>query len=395
MDDATLRDLLVDMESDRVERKASLADRDKIRQAICAFANDLPNRGQAGVVVIGQYDDGSYANLRVDDALLKTLADMRSDGNITPFPTMAVEKRTVDGREIAIAVVEPSYFPPVRFHGRTWIRIGPRRGVATQEEELRLVEKRQARDTPFDIHALPNAKLEDLNALLFEQTYLPAAVAPEVLEQNGRSTIEQLASLRFTDGSGLPTVLGILVLGHDPRRYIPCAYMQFLRIAGTALTDPIHDQREISGPLPDVLRTLDAVLHVNISVGLELNAQTVEVRRPDYPVLALQQLARNAILHRRYEGTNAPVRIHWFSDRIEILSPGGPFGQVTSKNFGRGDVTDYRNPHLAEAMKILGYVQRFGIGIPMAQRALADNGNPPATFVVEDTHVLAITRRPL
>jgi ATP-dependent DNA helicase RecG len=104
-------------------------------------------------------------------------------------------------------------------------------------------------------------------------------------------------------------------------------------------------------------------------------------------------LARNAILHRTYEGTNAPVRINWFSDRIEIHSPGGPFGQVTKENFGQPGVTDYRNPHLAEAMRVLGYVQRFGLGIQIARQMLADNGNPPPEFDVEQNFILALVRR--
>ncbi len=98
-------------------------------------------------------------------------------------------------------------------------------------------------------------------------------------------------------------------------------------------------------------------------------------------------------MHRTYEGTNAPVRITWFSDRIEMQNPGGPFGQVTRQSFGQPGITDYRNPHLAEAMKNLGYVQRFGVGIQLARQELAKNGNPPLEFVVEDAHVLAIVRR--
>lgn len=53
MDDAELEKLLKDLESDRVERKASPSDRDKIRQAICAFANDLPNHQKPGVLFMG------------------------------------------------------------------------------------------------------------------------------------------------------------------------------------------------------------------------------------------------------------------------------------------------------------------------------------------------------
>lgn len=87
------------------------------------------------------------------------------------------------------------------------------------------------------------------------------------------------------------------------------------------------------------------------------------------------------------------VHIYWFSDRIEIHNPGGPFGQVNRENFGHPGVTDYRNPHLAEAMKNLGYVQRFGLGIQIARDQLKKNGNPPPTFEPREENVLAILRR--
>lgn len=78
---------------------------------------------------------------------------------------------------------------------------------------------------------------------------------------------------------------------------------------------------------------------------------------------------------------------------LEILSLGGPFGQVSCENFGQPGITDYRNPHLAEAMKNLGYVQRFGIGIQMARRELEKNGNPPLEFNVQPENVLVVIRR--
>lgn len=56
-------------------------------------------------------------------------------------------------------------------------------------------------------------------------------------------------------------------------------------------------------------------------------------------------------------------------------------------------ITDYRNPHLAEAMKNLGYVQRFGLGIELARQQLLKNGNPPLEFTVEDAHVLVTVKK--
>jgi ATP-dependent DNA helicase RecG len=387
MGDQELEALLKDLESDRVERKASAADGKKIRQVICAFANDLANSKKAGVLFLGVNDDGTCSHL-----LLK-LADIRSEGNILPIPVMSVAKKIINGCELAVVIVDPSDFPPVRYEGRTWIRVGPRRATATAEEERRLNEKRRAGDLPFDLRPVPSATLEDLNLRLFEQSYLPAILAPEVIEENQRSPTQQLASVRFStaEPESCPTVLGILVIGTEARQFIPGHYIQFLRIDGTELGDPIKDQKEISGPLLEILRVLDETLQINISTASDITREPLELQQPDYPIAALQQLARNAVMHRTYEQTNAPVKVYWFNDQVEISNPGGLFGQVTPDNFGK--VTDYRNPHLAAVMKDLGYVQRFGYGIPTAKRVLEKNGNPAPQFTLDDTYTVAVIRR--
>lgn len=83
--------------------------------------------------------------------------------------------------------------------------------------------------------------------------------------------------------------------------------------------------------------------------------------------------------------------MYWFADRIEISNPGGLFGQVNQSNFGKG-ATDYRNPLLAEVMRNLGYVQRFGAGIPLALEDLRKNGNPQPEFRFEPSSFLVIVR---
>lgn len=395
MDDQELEKLLADLESDRVERKSSLANKDKICEAICAFANDLPNHQSPGILFIGVNDNGACAQLPINDQLLLTLSELRSNGNILPFPRMDVQKKVLKGCEVAVIVVVPSDDPPVRFNGRIWIRVGPRRAIATQQEERHLTEKRRFRNLPFDLYPQSFASLDDLDQDLFYRLYLPATLPLDIIEQNHRTFEQQLTALRFmsTEPQFKPTTLGILVIGKDPRQLIPGAYVQFVRFDGTDLTAPIKAQREINGPLQDLLRMLDETFEAHISIASDIVTGPVETRHPDYPIVALQQLARNAILHRIYEGTNAPVRIYWFSDRIEIQNPGGPFGQVNRSNFGTPGITDYRNPHIAEAMKNLGYVQRFGMGISLAQKELRNNGNPPAEFQAEDTYVLVTLRK--
>lgn len=394
LSDSDLVILLRDLESDRVERKASISDKNKIKEAICAFANDMPDYKLPGVIFIGVNDDGGCSGLSVTDELLRSIAGMRDDGNILPFPMMTVQKKILNGCEMAVVEVNPSYETPVRYNGRVWIRVGPRRAMATAPDERRLSEKRRTSDLPFDQKTMQGASLDVLDIESFKREYLPSAIAHEVLEQNQRSTEQQLLSLRFIDSNFTPNVSAVLVFGKDPLQWVPCAYIQFLRIDGKDLTDPILDQKTISGPLAEMLLQLDEVLKINISVSGDVSKGSTEIKQCDFPFAALQQLSRNAVMHRTYEHTNAPVRIYWFTDRIEISNPGGLYGQVNKENFGSGQ-TDYRNPSLSEAMKTLGFVQRFGMGIPLARKELQKNGNPVPEFSFEMNSVLVIVRKRL
>ncbi len=85
------------------------------------------------------------------------------------------------------------------------------------------------------------------------------------------------------------------------------------------------------------------------------------------------QLKTNAVQMMR-----SKIRFYEFADRIEISNTGGLYGAARPDNFPHQN--DYRNPVLAEAMKILGYVNRFNRGIATAKKALLDNGNPEPVF---------------
>lgn len=395
MNNEELEELLDDLESDRVERKESVSDKKKIRQAICAFANDLPEHGKPGILFIGADDAGRPSDLAITDQMLQDLASMRDDGNILPMPSLDVQKRCLKESDMIVVIVQPSDAPPVKFKGQTWIRSGPRRGIANQDDERRLSEKRRHHDLPADIRPVTSAQINVLDELLFRRTYLPVAVSPEVLEQNQRTLEHQLVAAKFAhpEPPCHPTSLGILAVGKSPTDWFPGAYVQFLRIDGTELGDPVKDSREVSGPIPDLMAELEDIIKANNQTSVDFTSETTESRHPTYPMVALQQIVRNAVLHRSYENTHAPVRFYWFDDRVEVQNPGGPYGQVTKQNFGQPGASDYRNPNLAAVMKELGYVQRFGVGIAMTRREMEKNGNPPPEFQVEDACVGVTLRR--
>ena len=384
-----LLQLIAAGESDRVEFKEALAGDapTRIREAICAFANDLPDHKVPGLVFVGVKDDGTIGDLAVTDRLLQQLADMKTDGNILPPPSLSVEKQVLRGQDVAIISVQPSDSPPVRFKGAIHVRTGPRRGLATAQDERILNEKRRSGDRPFDIQPIPAAGLSDLNLTQFANEYLAQAFSDEILVANDRSLNEQLAATKMIVALDQPTatVLGLLTIGKNPQDFLPGAYVQFLRIDGRELSDDIIDSEDMRGAIPDLLRRINDKLISHNRIAVAIATGAVEQRAALYPIEALQQIIWNAVMHRTYEGTHTPVRITWFNDRIEIMSPGGAFGTVDAENFGQPGFTDYRNPNLADAMKTLGYVQRFGIAI--AKRQLADAGHPEPEFEVSDNFV--------
>lgn len=384
--------LMADLENDRVERTESVKKTDKFCRAICAFANDFPGHGLPGYLLVGVDDDGRPSGLRVTDRLLLDLAGLRTDGLIQPMPAMVVDKVALPEGDVAVVKVLPSDMPPVRYEGRIHIRVGPRRAMASEQEERILTERRVSSARTFDLMPCMGATLHDLAVELFSTSYRPKAVTLEVIEENKRSIEHQLAALRFFDlRSGAPTHAGVLMFGKDPRAWLPGAYVQFLRVDGTNLADEVIDEQEIHGDLSAVLKQLDLITGVQIQQrpvavpGSVLREQTART----YPPAALRELLLNAIMHRNYQ-SNGPIRYYWYRDRVEIESPGGLYGEAKPDNFPNRN--DYRNPVVAEALKVLGYVNKYGRGVIRAQAELRANGNPEAEFRLDPSFVQVTVR---
>lgn len=384
-----LRELLGDLESDRVERTTSTRDTDKFCQTICAFANDMPGNNRPGYLVIGANDDGEVEGADVTDDLLQQLSNYADSGQIVPLPSVTVQKMILPEGDVAIVEVRPSDMPPVRYRGRVYIRRGPRRAIANEQEERLLTEKRTCHARTFDLRPCRGCGRDELVLDSFQLTYLKAAVAPELIEENNRDMLLQMASLGFwCMAEACATNAGAILFGQDPLNWFPGAAIQYVRYEGDALDSDALDERRFEGDLITVLRELDGFLRTLFPSRPEPVSPLRENVRTPYPMLAARELLMNAVMHRDYE-SNAPIRFYWFSNRIEIQNPGGLYGAVTPETFP--DQNDYRNPKIAEAMKTLGYVNTFGRGIARVQRSLRDNGNPPAEFHIDEPAFFLVT----
>ena len=385
LNEEQLKALMAELESDTAERTESTNNTDKFGQAICAFANDLPNHRRPGYLLVGVKDDGTLAGIKVTDDLLKNLAGIRSDGNILPQPMMSVSKFSLPGGDVAVVEVHPSDLPPVRYKGRVHIRVGPRKAIANEQEERVLSERRAALAKSFDAQPCSESKIEDLALGQFD-AYRREAVDAETIAANHRPLEQQLASLRLYDPDRhCATHAGLLLVGKNPRFFLPGAYVQYLELPGTSLTELPVDQAEVAGDLQSVLKELLGRLRLVVKTAMVQVNPLQEKLVPNYPEGAIRELLMNAVMHRNYN-SNSPIRFYVFADHIEIQSPGGLYGEATLANFPTRN--SYRNPVIAEALKSLGFVNRFGYGVQRAQALLMENGNPPAEFQFDEHSVL-------
>ena len=376
-----LYELLQSDESYRIERTVSTGNMDKFQEAICAFANDMPGKRQKGYLLIGVYDDGRISGLKVDDTLMKKISGIRSDGNILPLPVMSTEKVETPQGDVLVVEVTPSFDTPVRYRGRTFIRIGPRKDIATPQEERILSERCAAALPTFDTRPCREATIDDIDVEVIVKDYMPRAIDAEVLSHDKRPLKEQLASLHLYNMQwDCPTYAALIMFGKNPQYFMPGAYIQYVKFDGFDNGGMIMNERKFDGCLYKMLPRLDTFISDAIVNKRPVSISALQEKDIyNYPEKALRELMMNAVMHRDYQSTT-PTRLYQYNDRIEIMNPGGLYGNARPDNFP--NVNDYRNNSLAGILKSFNYVNMFNHGICDVQTLLEANGNGLAEFDV-------------
>ncbi|MCI7001181.1 MAG: transcriptional regulator, partial [Prevotella sp.] len=332
-------------------------------------------------LILGAYDNGELSGLKVTDDLLKKIAAIRSNGNILPIPVMSVDRFQFPEGDLLVAEVSPSDLPPVRYRGRTFIRIGPRRDIATEAEERILAERRMSFMATFDTMPCLAAKLNDVNTDLLHTKYLIPLLGNELVESDTRPIEEQMAAVGMYDTEHqCPTYAAVVLFGYKPRRFMPGLYVQYVCFKGEDVTSEVENEMQLEGNYCELLPRIESLLELSV---IKKKPVFVSILREEmvsnYPYLAIRELLLNACMHRDMQ-SNTPLRFYEFASHLEILNAGGLYGNARPENFP--SVNDYRNPLVASAMKTLGYVNMFNRGVGQVQTDLKENGNQPAEFNV-------------
>lgn len=235
----------------------------------------------------------------------------------------------------------------------------------------RLISARTNGD--FEAEIVPGARPADLD---------PDLIA-EFLHARRRSTgrdwradadrlLEQIGAV--TPGGGI-SVAGLLLFGRSPERWLPQAGARLQRTIGerTVLDQPV------SGPLIRVIEGLWSALQAQLR-------QSTGETPSDYPAAVVRETLFNAIAHREYRLRQDTVTVRLGTDHLEITSPGGLPGHLTSTQHLLG-ARSRRNPRLHAVLSQWGAREGAAPGLLGVIMGLDRHGSRPPEIESGAYHV--------
>lgn len=201
-------------------------------------------------------------------------------------------------------------------------------------------------------------------------------------------TQEQAYEMLNITRNGVPTLAAVLNFALYPQGYFPQLGITAIVVPGTQIGDTAEDSarfvnnKRIEGTIPAMAEESLAFCQRNMKVRTIIDKETGKrTDRTEYPMDAIREAVLNALIHRDYsiytEGT--PIQIDFFTDRLEIHSPGSLYGRMTVEQLGVAR-PDLRNPALAVMTEVLTGAENRYSGIPIIRRSLAEYGLPEPRF---------------
>ena len=199
--------------------------------------------------------------------------------------------------------------------GRYFHRIGSSKRPLDPMALQRLMMRRaQSGVSSFDESPVPRTTPQDLDRLSAERFVSE--------EADFDLAVRKLALIvEDTDGNSHLSVAGVLMCSGAPQRWLPAAYIQAVFYAGDRLDSTYQtDAADIRGTLDAQIVEAFHFVRRNMRTGAVKTLGRVDV--PQYSERAVFEALVNAVAHRDYSMGSSRIRLHMFSDRMEVLVPG-------------------------------------------------------------------------
>lgn len=351
-------------ESSKVEFKTDDVQPNSLAEEIVAFANF-----EGGVILIGIDDSGVITGCRRSDIEEFIVNICRN--NVRPSIIPVIEKIIIENKKIVAVTIARGDTAYSTNRGLYFIRVGSTKQTPTQQELLRLFQKRnilQIDETPVIKTSVESIDIAKVNAYLAKLGQTP------LNEENEKALLHELVNLSILldiDKIYYPSLGGLLAFGKNPQKYFPSFNIMCGAYNGDDFFSDTIREKELTGSLDELIEDAIAFMKLTMPQGIALERG---IKRKDcyrYPVEALREGIVNAVCHRDYTITGTAIRLFQFNNRLEIRSPGGLPNTITIENMLFRQFT--RNQMIASFLTGYGYMERRGKGMLRMRRLCEEN----------------------
>lgn len=369
-------------------------------ETVSAFANTAD-----GLIILGVSEKSGFKPVegfdieKVLSQFISGMGDSGSGARITNPPRYSIERNVLDGLPVLLINIEqleldlrPCYITEKGIAAGSYKRIDDRdvRLSATELYSMTNVMRPSKADSePIDETSIDNLDEQIIQALLSQAAFMtPKAI------RAADGAAAQLIRLGAMKPDGRVTLAGLLVCDPYPQQYVPRAMVDVSVHASTEKATPgtprFLDRQMCEGPLAEVVNDASHAVFKNLRV-MSVIRGTGRVDIPEIPIEVLREAIANAVVHREYSPLfmGSCVQVDVYSDRVEVVSPGGLWGGKTIDNLDDGQ-SRCRNAslmRLASLSPMTGNGGRAaeggGTGIGMMRREMEAAGLPAPEFIAQ------------
>lgn len=374
-------------ETQTLELKAAHVDCPKrLYDTLSSFSN----QDSGGILLFGVDETKSFEVVGVYD-LQSLQKKVTEQCNQMEPPVRAVfTVAEVDGRPVCSAEIpaidlseRPCYYKGAGRVKGSYIRVG--------DADLPMTDYELYSYEAFRKHLYDDERpIERASLKVLNQDVLQRYVLEKRIDRPGfgkLSELEQYELLNITR-NGTPTLAAVLNFAIYPQGYLPQLSITAIVVPGTEIGSLAEDSarfldnKRIEGTIAEMVEEALAFCKRNMKTRIVIASDTgLRTDRTEYPINALREIILNALIHRDYslytEGT--PVQLDFFSDRVEVHSPGCLYGRATIEQLGHSH-PDLRNPALAVMAETLTDSENRYSGIPTIRREMDAYGLPAPVF---------------
>jgi ATP-dependent DNA helicase RecG len=262
--------------------------------------------------------------------------------------------------------------------GRVLIRSGAKNRPLGGQEILKLASAKSTGD--FESEPVPNtSKVNFSDKVLTEYLKKRTERTKRPINEDQDELLREIGAL---DEDHTATMGGLLLFNDYPQQWLPQSSVVFVKFVGKSPRGEnglagYTRREEITGPLPRLIERAWNLIWSEMAVsavvkGLEREETT------EYPQFAVREAIVNAVCHRDYRLKGRRIEIRMYSDRLEVISPGGLPGFITVENIK--DEHFSRNPRLVNGLFQWGYIEELGLGIDRMIEVMEKAGHKPPSF---------------